>query len=122
MWVIICTYIYTYIHTCMHTYIHTYIHTVWCKILTGENIDKFNEFLSICQHFPHQNFPLIIFCRLHARKLSRRVLSLAIVYEPMQCFSLSMQIYINGKTVVYSYADYCVHSKQQSYAIYIAIN
>jgi len=31
--------------------------TVWRKILTGENID---EFLSIRQHFPYQNFPLII--------------------------------------------------------------
>jgi len=46
---------------CMHA-------TVWRKILTGENID---EFLSIRQHFPHQNFPLIIFCRLHTRPLFR---------------------------------------------------
>jgi len=43
--------------------------TVWHKILTGENIDEFDKFLSIRQHFPHQNFPLIIFCRLHARQL-----------------------------------------------------
>jgi len=49
------------------------------QILTGENIDEFDEFLSIRQHFPHQNFPLIIFCRLHARPLSRRALSLAIL-------------------------------------------
>ena len=34
----------------------------------GENIDEFDEFLSIRQHFPHQNFPLII-CRLPARPL-----------------------------------------------------
>jgi len=26
----------------------------------GENIDEFDKFLSIRQHFPHQNFPLII--------------------------------------------------------------
>jgi len=43
-------------------------YTVWRKILTGENID---EFLSIRKLFPHQNFPLITFCRLHARKLFR---------------------------------------------------
>jgi len=36
------------------------ITTVWRKILTGENIDEFDEFLSIRQHFPYQNFPLII--------------------------------------------------------------
>jgi len=40
--------------------------TVWRKILMGENID---EFLSICQRFPYQNFTLIIFCHLHARPL-----------------------------------------------------
>jgi len=40
--------------------------TVWHKILTGENIDEFDEFLSIRQHFPHQNFLLII-CHLPAR-------------------------------------------------------
>jgi len=28
------------------------IHTVWRKILIGESIDEFDEFLSICQHFP----------------------------------------------------------------------
>jgi len=43
--------------------------TVWHKFLTGENIDKFDEFLLIRQHFPYQNFPLIIFCRLPARPL-----------------------------------------------------
>ena len=41
-------------------------YTVWRKILTGENID---EFLSICQNFPYQNFLLIIFCHLPARPL-----------------------------------------------------
>jgi len=50
-----------------------------------ENIDQFDEFLSIRQHFPHQNFPLIIFCCLPARPLSYRALSL--VYAPMQNFS-----------------------------------
>jgi len=43
--------------------------TVWHKFLTVENIDEFDEFLSIRQHFPYQNFPLIIFCRLPARSL-----------------------------------------------------
>jgi len=42
--------------------------TVWCKFLTGENIYKFDEFLSICQHFPYQNFPQT-FCLLPARPL-----------------------------------------------------
>jgi len=37
----------------------------------GGNIDKFDEFLSIRQHFPYQNFTLIIFCHLHARPLFR---------------------------------------------------
>jgi len=45
--------------------------TVWRKILTGESIDEFDEFLSIRQHFPYQNFTLIIFSRLHARLLFR---------------------------------------------------
>ena len=31
--------------------------TVWCKILTGENIDEFDEFLAIRQYFPYQHFP-----------------------------------------------------------------
>jgi len=39
------------------------------QIFDGENIDKFDEFLSIHQHFPYQNFPLIIFCHLPARPL-----------------------------------------------------
>ena len=34
-----------------------YLHTVRRKFLTGENIDKFDEFPAICQYFPYQNFP-----------------------------------------------------------------
>ena len=30
--------------------------TVQCKILTGENIDEFDEFPAIRQYFPYQNF------------------------------------------------------------------
>ena len=30
--------------------------TVWRKILTGENIDEFDEFPAIRQYFPYQNF------------------------------------------------------------------
>jgi len=30
----------------------------------GENIDEFDKFLSIRQHFPYQNFLLITFCHL----------------------------------------------------------
>jgi len=44
-----------------------YITTIWRKFLTGESIDEFDEFLSIRQHFPYQNFLLIIFCHLPAR-------------------------------------------------------
>ena len=29
---------------------------VWRKILTGENIDVFDEFPTIRQYFPYQNF------------------------------------------------------------------
>jgi len=39
------------------------------QIFDGENIDEFDKFLSIRQHFPYQNFPLILFCRLPARPL-----------------------------------------------------
>jgi len=54
------------------------------------NLMNFYQFVNI---FPIKNFTLIIFCHLHARKpFSRRALSLAIVYEPMQYFSLSMQM------------------------------
>ena len=31
--------------------------TVRRKILTGENIDEFDEFPAIRQYFPYQNFP-----------------------------------------------------------------
>ena len=31
--------------------------TVQHKILTGENIDEYDEFPAICQYFPYQNFP-----------------------------------------------------------------
>ena len=30
--------------------------TVWRKILKGENIDEFDEFPTIHQYFPYQNF------------------------------------------------------------------
>ena len=36
--------------------IHLGFHTVWRKILTGENINEFDEFPTICQYFPYQNF------------------------------------------------------------------
>ena len=36
-----------------------HLSTVQHKILTGENIDEFDEFLAICQYFPYQNFPFI---------------------------------------------------------------
>ena len=36
-----------------------YVCTIWHKILTGENIDEFDEFPAICRYFPYQNFPLV---------------------------------------------------------------
>ena len=30
--------------------------TIWHKILTGENIDEFDEFPTIRQYFPYKNF------------------------------------------------------------------
>ena len=32
------------------------MHIVWRKILTGENTDEFDEFPTIRQYFPYQNF------------------------------------------------------------------
>ena len=37
-------------------YFHKYLTTVRRKILTGENIDEFDEFPAIHQYFPYQNF------------------------------------------------------------------
>jgi len=66
--------------------------TVWRKFLAGENIDEFDEFLSIRQHFPYQNFPLIIFCRLPAKPLFAQGV-IASIYAFMQNFSLSKYVY-----------------------------
>ena len=86
--------------------------TVWRKILTGENIDEFDEFLSIRQHFPHQNFLLIIFYHLPARPLfSRRALSL--VYAPMQKFPYPNSYIELEKQWSIATQDYCTHSKHQ---------
>ena len=43
---------------CMIVVNNTYyvVHTVRHKILTGENIDEFDEFPAIRQYFPYQNF------------------------------------------------------------------
>jgi len=62
------------------------------QILIGENIDEFDEFLSIHQHFPYQKFPLIIFCCFPARPLFAQGV-ITVVYAPMQNFSLSKYIY-----------------------------
>jgi len=66
-----------------------------------ENIDEFDEFLSIRQHFNHQNFPLIIFCCLPPRPLFVQGVNASICAHAK---FFPIQIYINGKTVVYSYA------------------
>ena len=36
--------------------ITTCVYTIRCKILTGENVDEFDEFPAIRQYFPYQNF------------------------------------------------------------------
>ena len=43
-------------HVITITYTQFYTRTVWPKILTGENIDEFDEFLAICQNFTFQSF------------------------------------------------------------------
>jgi len=85
------------------------LYTVWHKILTGENINEFDKFLSIRQHFPYQNFTLTIFCCLHARppfRAERYLLAMVYVPVPMQftCSGIAIRI--------------TAHSKQQSCAIY----
>ena len=88
----------------------------------GGNIDEFDKFLSICQHFPHQNFPLII-CRLPARPLFAQGI-IASIRAQAKC-SLYKYIYMNGKTVVCSYTRLLptFQTDQQSCAItYIASN
>ena len=42
---------YTYIHTCIATYTYR-----MAQNFDGENIDEFDEFSTICQYFPYQNF------------------------------------------------------------------
>ena len=37
------------------------MHTVRHKILTGENIDEFDEFPAIRQYFPYQDFPSYLY-------------------------------------------------------------
>ena len=71
------------------------------KYRMAQNIDEFDEFLSIRQQFPHQNFPLIIFCHLPARPLFARGVIASIRAHAKLFLS---KYYINGKTVVYSYA------------------
>jgi len=80
----------------------------------GGNIDKF---LSIRQHFPHKNFPLINFCRLPANPLFAQGIIASIRAHAK--FSLSKYIYVNGKTVVYSYVRLLgtFQTDQQSCAI-----
>jgi len=70
--------------------------TVWHKILTGENIDEIDEFLSIRQHFPYQNFPLIIssaVCMPDNFFVQGVIASYIIAIRAHAIFSLSMQIY-----------------------------
>jgi len=83
--------------------------------LTGENIDEFEKFLSIHQHFPYQNFPLIIFCHLPAGSLLAQGV-IIIVYQrthvkffPVQiCIAITIAQWKNSGQWL------CAHSKQIS--------
>ena len=43
--------------TIVYVLLISWMNTVWRKILTGENIDEFDEFSAIRQYFPYQKFP-----------------------------------------------------------------
>jgi len=90
------------------------------QIFDGENIDEFDKLLSISQHFPYQNFPLIIFFACQTT-FSRRALSL--VYAPMQNISLSKYVYhYSLMEKQWSIATRAFQTDQQSCTItYIAI-
>jgi len=76
-------------------------YTVWCKFLTGKNIDEFDEFLSIHQHFPYQNFPLIIFYRLPSRPLyAQGVIASIHAHAKFFPVQICISVQLNGKTVV----------------------
>ena len=56
----------------LNSYFLFFMVYVWCKILTGENIDEFDEFPTIRQYFPYQNFtfshlPLMNLCQSGAK-------------------------------------------------------
>jgi len=66
-----------------------------------ENIDKFDEFLSIRQHFPNQNFPLIIFLHLPARPLFvQDVITSIRAHAKFFPVQIHILVQLNGKTVV----------------------
>jgi len=91
--------------------------------LTGENIDEFDEFLSIRQHFPHQNFSLIIFCRLHIRPLfAQGVIASYII--AIRAHAILFPIYANSyeKTVVYIAIRTTARIPNNKVASYIASN
>jgi len=93
--------------------------TVWCKFLTEENIDKFDKFLSICQHFPYQNFPLIIFCRLPARPLFTQGI-IASIRSHEKFFLVQIRQYISTtkwKNIGLAIATRAFQTDQQSGAI-----
>jgi len=69
--------------------------------LTGENIDEFDEFLSIRQHFSYQNFPVIIFCRLPARPLfAQGVITSIRAHAKIFPIQIHISVQLKGKTVV----------------------
>jgi len=89
---------------------------MWRKFLMGENIDKFDKFLSIRQHFPHQNYPMIIFLPDHF--FAQCVIASIHIHMKL---SLSKYIYVAKKQ--WSIATCAFQTDQQSYAItYIASN
>jgi len=87
------------------------------------NIDEFDEFLSIRQHFPHQNFPLIIssvVC-MPDHFFMQGVIAGYSIRAHAILFPVHANIY-KWKTVVYSYVDYTACIPNSKVAPYIASN
>jgi len=82
----------------------------------SENIAEFDEFLSIHQHFPYQNFSLMISSAICMP--DHFFVQGVIASYSIRAHAILFPVHASGKTVVYSYADYCAHSKQQSCTAY----
>ena len=68
----------------------TSLSTVWRKVLTAENIDEFDEFPTICQYFPYQNFT---FSHLPLMNLWRSSLKLIILVRRLRRYLSSLPLH-----------------------------